>query len=76
MYAYHIMIIISYIPYQYRGNHGNDNEYSQKELNLKSLKIPKCIQQSLHETGTIYVVERTVVLQNQYQRLTACYNTS
>jgi hypothetical protein len=49
------MIIISYIPYQYQGNHGNDNEYSQKELNLKSLKVPTGIQQSLNETGTIYV---------------------
>ena len=76
MFAYHIMIIISYIPYQYQGNHGNDNEYSQKELNLKSLKVPTGIQQSLNETGTIYGVERPVVLQNQYQRLTACYNTS
>jgi len=41
MYAYHIMIVISYKPYQYRGTHGKDNDYSQKELNLKSLKVPK-----------------------------------
>ena len=73
MYAYHIMIIIYYLPYRYRGNHGNDNEYSQK---VKSVKVPKGNQQSLIETGTIYGVERQVVLQNQYQRLTACYNTS
>lgn len=73
MYAYHIMIIISYLPYRYRGNHGNDNEYSQ---NVKSVKVPKGNQQSLNETGTIYGVERPVVLQNQYQRFTACYNNS
>jgi hypothetical protein len=64
MHAYHIMIIISYIPYQYRGNHGNDNEYSQKELNLKSLKIPKCIHVYEQLNVHIFVKERNYFMHN------------
>ena len=41
MYSYNIMKIIVCTPYQYQGTHGKDNDYSQKEINLKSLKVPK-----------------------------------
>ena len=41
MHSYNIMIIIFCTPYPYQGTHGKDNDYSQKEINLKSLKVPK-----------------------------------